>query len=205
MFELPLADGITASFQRFPSPDNGLLARRPPSAGALPLCPAGDGGFVCALPDGEACWIGLTARPGAAMVLVGVLAELSDGSPIDVLSGARLSGAGTGAGTGGGLAAVQPVELLSVPPSAQVAGILRPGDGWLALCRESRTAAAGGNTGSPEALAVRLHLVVRPAPDQAREQRSTAVELVDGSRFRQECGERVPAPSPTVYGGWRLP
>lgn len=221
MFELPLADGITASFQRFPSPETGLLARRPPSAGALPLCPGGNGGFVCALPEGEACWIGLTARPGAATILVGVLAELSDGSRIDVLSGLRL----TSAGTGGHLATVHPVAWLSVPPSAQVVGIHRPGDGWQALCREPRPAAAGGNAGSAEALAMRLHLVVRPESDLARERRGgavvqsqsrvpgrplskalrTAVELVDGFRFRQECGEPAPAPWPTVYGGWRLP
>lgn len=221
MFELPLADGITASFQRFPAPNSGLLARLPPSAGALPLCRVEDGGFMCALPEGEACWIGLTALPGAPRILVGLLAELSDGSRIDVLSGSRLSGAGSG----GRAAAVDPVEWRSIPPSAQVAGIHRPGDGWLALCRDPRAAAAEADSGSVEAPAVRLHLVVHTAPDLARERQGGAVaqgqgrapgqtgstelratvELVDGSRFRQECGEPAPEPSPTVYGGWRLP
>ncbi|EMY34400.1 hypothetical protein D477_009885 [Arthrobacter crystallopoietes BAB-32] len=222
MFELALAEGITASFQRFPAPDGGVLAHRPPSSGALPLCGTGDGTFICGLPDGEACWIGLTARPGAVPVLVGVLAELAGGEAMDVLAGRPVPDAGA---AGSSLVAVEPHEWLSVPPSAQVAGIHRHDGGWWALCRQPAVAGGAGAEASAQAPAVaRLHVVVCPEPDPAPGRRGAAVapgtghagQDADGNRrliidlageleFEEACGESIPPPSKTIYGGWRLP
>jgi hypothetical protein len=181
VFELPLAEGVSLSFQRYPLPESGVLAALPASAGALPCCSAGPGRFLVALPEGEGCWIGITASPGAPPVRVSLSIRGVDGRAVDPLSGKEGD---------------QPPgpSRVRVPPSAQVPGISRNDGGWWCLRRPPAPA------GFP---AVRSLDVFTGGPDGAA---SLRARFVPAAVFERLGGGTTPPLRPDArYGGWRLP
>lgn len=181
MFELPLAEGLSVSFQRYPLPASGLISSLPASAGALPCCSTGPGSFLVALPEGEGCWIGITASVAAAPVDVGVLVRTVDHRTVDPLSG-REAGQPPGP------------SRVRVPPSAQVPGISRNDGGWWCLRRPPAPAGFPAlrsldvyTGGHGRAASLRARFV--PAP---------VFERLGG-------GGTPPLRQDARYGGWRLP
>jgi len=69
-YGLALGKLVTLSFQRFATPDPGIIDAAPPSLGALPVALGGPGIALVPLADGEAFWIGLSAgAPGTVVSL----------------------------------------------------------------------------------------------------------------------------------------
>ncbi|WP_336711407.1 hypothetical protein [Arthrobacter sp. USHLN218] len=181
MFELPLAEGLSVSFQRYPLPASGLISSLPASAGALPCCSTGPGSFLVVLPEGEGCWIGITASGAAAPVDVGVLVRTADRRTLDPLSGGE---------------ADQPPGpfRVRVPPSAQVPGISRNDGGWWCLRRPPAPA------GFPAVCSLDVYAggCGRAASLWAR--------FVPAPVFERLGGGSTPPLRPNArYGGWRLP
>lgn len=181
MFELPLAEGLSVSFQRYPLPASGLLSSLPASAGALPCCSAGSGSFLVALPEGEGCWIGITASGAMPPADVGVLVHTADHRTLDPLSGGE-------AGKGPGPSRVR------VPPSAQVPGIGRNDGGWWCLRRPPAPA------GYPAIRSLDIYAGGRGSAASLR------ARFVPAPVFERLGGGTTPPLRPDArYGGWRLP
>jgi hypothetical protein len=69
VFEFPLAETLTVSFQRYPCPAAGVVSALPRSWGALPVAETGPLELAVPVPEGEAVWLGLRATaeaPGSA-------------------------------------------------------------------------------------------------------------------------------------------
>jgi hypothetical protein len=181
VFDLPLLEGLSVSFQRYPLPASGLLSSLPASAGALPCCATGPGTFLVALPEGEGCWIGITASGAVMPMDVGVVVHTADLRTVDPLSGKEGD---------------QPPgpSRVRVPPSAQVPGISRNDGGWWCLRRPPVPA------GFP---AIRSLDVYAGGRDSAA---SLRARFVPAAVFERLGGGTTPPLRPDArYGGWRLP
>jgi hypothetical protein len=118
VYEYALTPDLWVSFQRYPSPQSGIITAAPTSWGALPLVAVSSERLALACPDREAFWIGLVTSRGSPSTTVHVRALLADERWID------------------------PAGTISVPPTHPVPGIAR-GDGtaW-AFARDPAAALA---------------------------------------------------------------
>jgi hypothetical protein len=148
--EVAVFPGLYASFQRYPRPATHVVEARPSSWGALPAAWEA-GGLLVPLPGDEALWVGLR-RDGAGSVLVGVIAEVDTGEPLDAVTGVPARSvvlAGVRAG-------------LVVPAAAALDGIARADGGSWPFVRTRL------HPGAPVCRAI--HLLAAPAREHAQGQ-----------------------------------
>ena len=183
VFEFPLSETLTVSFQRYPCPAAGVVSALPRSWGALPVAETGPLELAVPVPEGEAVWLGLRATAEARRWRLAVVAHLDPGGPTDAVTG---------------LSARVPDDLavLVVPPRRQLEGIARPDGGWWALTRVATALGAPSCRG----------LEILTAPDGAPRERLIRVRLTEPGDFAADTGGDVPPlRADASYGGWRLP
>ena len=171
------------SFQRFVWPPSGVVLTAPRSLGALPVACPDERDACVPVADGDALWIGLRIAESSRPVVLAIAAERSDGSTIDVLSGAMVGSAELSSDT--------------VPPRQRIDGIARSDGGFDVIGRAS---AQSGVT------CTRLTIRTRSQRAQAFGP-VTRVDLVDYATFERISGRKPPPPiDPNAgYKGYRLP
>ena len=87
VFEFPLSETLTVSFQRYPCPAAGVVSALPRSWGALPVAEMGPRELAVPVPEGEAVWLGLRATAEARRWRLAVVAHLDPGGPTDAVTG----------------------------------------------------------------------------------------------------------------------
>lgn len=185
-FRLPLGQGWSVSFQRFPHPPGGRVEQPPASLGVLPVGRTALGAWLLPLADDECCWIGMADNAALPPAMLAVRAELGDAALRDAIAGG--------------------------PWDAERAGELAlPGALWLAGMREAGNAPLWhvfSNSRLAPATQRCLSLVFRLRTLGTHGASfTTRLELVNYARFFGETGIRPPAPmdAAAAYQGWRLP
>lgn len=78
---------LALSFQRFPSPPDGILRQSPRSLGALEVHVALTGELLLPVAEGEAVWLGLSVQPEGRAVLLFAAANTRPMGALNVCSG----------------------------------------------------------------------------------------------------------------------
>lgn len=222
MYDYPVTESLSISFQRYPYPPHGFVTALEPSCGALPVLPTGSGQLALPCPDGQAFWIGLVSSPPGHRYRLRVLVSTASGDRVDALTGGPVLGKGP---TG--------VEEFLEPPRHGIPGIFRGDGSWWAFtrnagettapacheielrCRAAATAARiqqSTGLGRQHAEAGYPSSPAEPSPGKSTlsiedgETFSVRVDVVEPEHFYVLGGRRLqPLDESSRYRGWRLP
>lgn len=198
--EVRLRGRVALSFQRYPRP-SGPVELPVRSWGALPVARilSCRGTVAIPLADAEACWLGVSAIPGAAsapaVTSLEVWAMRQDGLFVSATGGAVVRG--------GGVRDLPRRAGLDVARTSSVDGLHADDRVW-PFCRSLGPVQIERPDGAgwPGVVAIRLRLRIGTAVAEA-----VTVCLLTPADFTRQTGHLAgpPLDRDAVYGGWRLP